>query len=552
MKNNDTSLNGGNNEFLNQSEVTQNPMGENPATSPDNVFLEMSLGNLNSVDENNNETMNGTDDIESLGTNNMNNNIPQTNATPNFSMNSENDNPFFVQQPETKAMDSGNPMANPMNPDFNMNAVSNMENQTLGSNNNDLFHPDLNSVESNPFMSNNANNNMFQNNNPVSQNNGSVTPQINFNTPVVNPSFENNNPNLTNNINAVPNRMDFSNSSSNINPNFANGMNMSGNNNIMQAVPTPPNMGNFSNENPKEKKGLSKTAIVVIAIVLICVIGIGVYFILNLAGNKNTNGFIHPKEGLVMELGKELSSNATDYADIEGMDTTNCKVDTSQIDYNKMGSYQYKITCGTNSRSGEVIIKDTSAPNIVVKELNVIPGAKVVLEDFIVTCTDVSNCSYELEDTSINLDTITAIEGEHKFNLVVSDDYDNETIVEVSLIVNSNAPVKFMHCSKDSVMDEDLNALVNTTYTYGINSNDEMVSSQKKLEYIFDVQEDYLKEKAKYSDNQAAEFDDSEFVITITNSIDDLSTEFQVSSFPTDYFDLKQFQVEQGFTCKNR
>lgn len=563
MKNNDTSLNGGNNELQNQNGVTPNLGSENETSSTVNDNLqEMSLGNLNSTEmttvDTNNQVMDPVtqnQNIDSLLTTELDNkeNLDFSNPfhSQDSSMNQENDNLFLVNPSQMNATSPNFQSSNRMdfNSDSDMNRPQNEGNNSIVNSN---FSSE-DQMNSNPFM------NSIQGVENL-QNNHSVPPQMNFNTPVMDNPFlnqsEETNPGAMNS-----NVENFNNQNANSNffagVNITENMNNVGNNHIIQTVPTPPSMNNFSvpnDSNKKEKKGLSKTTILIIAIVLISLIGAGIYFILNLAGNKKTSGSITPKEELVMELGKELSDNVNDYAKIQGFDISSCKIDVSEVDTNQIGSYQYQITCGSTTRSGEVIIKDTSAPNIVVKELKVLPGVKITLDDFVVSCSDVSNCSYELEDSSINLDTLVASEGEHKLNLVVSDDYDNQKIVELTLIVNLNAPVKNMYCTKATTPDEELHANVDVTYSYGINNLDELVTSEKKSEYIFDVEEDYLNAKSKYetNENQKVSFDDQEYIITITETLEDLPTEFNVSSVPTDYMDFKQFQSEQGFTCKNR
>lgn len=333
-------------------------------------------------------------------------------------------------------------------------------------------------------------------------------------------------------------------------------------NNIIQAVPTPPIINEFQNElngkNKKnDKKGMSKTTIFILAILLICVIGAGLYYVLNMSGKK-TSAMIKTKD-LTLELGSELSTNVSDYATIEGYDINKCQVDTSKIDKNVMGSYSYNVTCGNTSKEGNVIIQDNTAPNVLVKEVSVVPNTSVTLEDFIVSCTDVSNCSYELEDTTVDLNSLITTEGTHKFNIVVSDDYDNKTSVEVTLNVTYNIPVKFMNCAKESEMDNDLKASVIVSYNYGINESDEIVSTEKIYTYTFEVESDYQSVKDNYNStgminehSGVASFDDSELEITLTEIVSDINSEFNTTNFPMNYTEAKQFQKDLGMVCKNR
>lgn len=346
------------------------------------------------------------------------------------------------------------------------------------------------------------------------------------------------------------------NSNMNMDPNLMNPQNPNiPNNNIFETVPTPPNMMDFNqNGGKKPKKGMSKTTLIIILILVIAIIGGGVYYVLTMT--KKPKGNITVND-LKWDLGKELSTNISDYATITGFDSTVCSLDVSKVDINKMGAYDFSVTCGTTSKSGKIILQDSTAPVVVTKKVSVVPGTTVQIEDFIVSCTDNSNCSYEFEDKDIALDSLTSQEGTHQLNIVVSDDYNNQTTVEVVLEVTNNAPVKFMFCTPTSNLDNELNATVETTYNYGINGDNHLVQTQKVTTYTFEVREDYEKGKERITNeypDAVISTDDSEFVITITSDLEenDLSTEFNVNPFPTDYDDLKEFNLNQGISCKNR
>lgn len=517
MNNNDTSFNGGNNNISNQNGVGQNPNVAGP-TPVQNPSLEGT--SLGSVTETNVGSVQPP--VDSL------------NANPSAPASTDFNQPAMPSAP-VEPSNSGINVA-PVNP-FGGNDGTNPF----------LTNSQPSSVSSNPVPANPGNMNAGENNpgpNPVPPvPTGGETASI---SPAAN--------SLGNNGTTVPPVTN--------NPMEPFGFNpeMNPNNNIIQSVPTPPMM-NMTNQNgptsEKKKKGISKTTIVVLAILLICLIGAGIYYFLNF-GNKKATLSISMKD-LSLEMGKELSENASDYATVQGYDVSNCKVDTSKVNIREIGSYDVTVTCGTTSKAGKVIVQDKTAPVVVVKELMVAPGTKVELKDFVVSCNDASNCSYELEDKSIQLDTLVNTEGITKFNVVVSDDYDNKTTMEVTLNVTLQAPVKYMYCTFDAEEDTQYHATRETSYNYGISENEELVSTNKIVTYTFQEEEDYQKAKNEYeSTNElngvsgAVVYDDDEFTITITTSITDLNKEFEVDAFPTLYSELKQYHTNQGISCKNR
>lgn len=580
MSNNDTSMNNGvNNGFnnMNGMDPNQNNLNNN-GMNPEGMIIPngtpdlqgMSLGN---VDQSNgmNQGMNGSvgDMNTNLNVNPMNMQTPMNNVptsapvAPDFTINN-NSVPSGGME-----MNTGNPSPTINNAGVSFDSFTNPEPpvQNLEVNNAPMnAAPNIGTMDMNQSVPNasptmnlgdtnfgntnmastptfNDPSNMNMNMNMSSDMNANMaTPQMGMNnpmggSPMASDPFGANNMGqpMTQPMNSNP-----------FDPNI-NGMN----NNMFAGVPTPPPIDN--NNNKKGSK-ISKTTIIIIVVLLIAVIGAAVYFVLN--KTKTTSKGTITLNDLQLELGEELSTNISDYGTISGFDSSSCTLDTSKVDIHKMGAYDYTVTCGTTSKSAKIMLQDKVAPDVVVKELSVFPGTNVKLEDFIVSCKDASNCSYALEDTTQDLTQLVQNEGTYSLNLIVSDDYDNQTTVAVTLKVTNSAPVKFMYCTPASTNDTTLNAVIETSYNYGIDNDDVLASIQKVQTYTFENQEDYLAAKPNY-ENSATEvvtFDDDEFIITITSDLttNELATEFNVNPFPTDYSELRQFNLNQGISCKNR
>lgn len=336
---------------------------------------------------------------------------------------------------------------------------------------------------------------------------------------------------------------------------FGQASNMGMNNNIMGSVPTPPIMNDFNNNPKPEKKGLSKPLILILVVVLIAIVGIGVYVVLNQTNLSKPKGNIIINDPITMPLGKELSTNVSDYATISGFDSTVCSLDLSKVDIKKMGSYDFTVSCGTTSRSGKIVLQDKEAPVVTAKEVTVAPGTNVTLEDFIVSCVDDSNCSYELSDSSKSLKEMASSVGVYDFDLIVSDDYNNSTVVQLTLNVTNNAPVKYMYCTQTATDADNMKASLETSYRYGINDEDALSQTQKIFNYIFETTADYNDAKEEFGTYSGdVTFNDEDLTISVTTdmTVDELSQEFNVSPFPTNYDDLKEFNLNQGISCKNR
>jgi hypothetical protein len=606
MNNNDTNNLGNNG--LNPTNLGENT----PSTmNPVNGGMEQ-LGSMNSVNTNNNiqsenlgntiGNLNGTPEMvtpvspsvetpvnQGVNLLNPNPNMTPTPVQPNINMVPNQPQDMTNMTIGTMADNSVSSSTTPENVLENMNPISQGEsvspngfqpvNSGVSMNPNPNMNPISQEVPVSPNgfqpvnsgVSMNPNPNM----NPISQGD-SVSPNgfqpvnsevsMNLNT--------NMNPNLNNpmGINSINNSPSTEGTMGNMNmaqPNMTGdnpfiqpnmGMNPNMNNNVFGAVPTPP-MGNMGNgTNKKKKLKFTKTTIIIIVVLVIAIIGCAIYLILNNATSTQTKGNISTKD-LFLELGKPLSTEISDYAVITGFNVSTCTVDTSNVNTKRMGSYEYTVSCGSTTQKGSIVLRDQTAPVVVVKELMVAPGTLVSLEDFIVSCDDYTKCSYELEDANQSLETLVQTVGDYKLNLIVSDDYDNKETVELSLVVSDSAPVRYMYCTPTSTQDDDLKATLELSYNYGINMDDVLVKTEKTYVYTFDEEEDYLKVKDSYSETTGINgilgqtlFDDENFTITIfVNMTDtDLGTEFNMNPFPTDYEGLRQFNIEQGITCKNR
>lgn len=554
MNNNDTNNLGNNG-------MTPNSLGGTTPSSfgPVNGGLEQ-LGGVNPVNPPIN-SMQG----ENLGNSTLNMNTPQ-NTSPTMITPEVPTNPAPVNQ-GINLLNTDVPVSPAPEPEVAMQQPQDMANMTLGSMTDNVAP--MNS----PMMDNMA---------PTAPvdatfNMGSQTnPSVSMNSNMNSIPDANMNPMGMNSMNQS-NSFDMLQSNNNSSP-FGNtgmpqqapmgenpfaqpnmGMNPNMNGNVFGSVPTPP-VGNLDGGKKKSKLKFSKTTIILIVVLVIAIIGCGVYLILTKASQTKTKGDISTKD-LVLELGKPLSTNITDYALISGFNASTCTLDTSKVNTKRMGSYEYTITCGSTSKAGSIVLQDKTAPVVAVKEVMVTPGTLVSFEDFIVSCDDYTDCSYEFEDQTQSLETLVQTIGDYNLNLVVSDDYDNKTTVSLHLIVSDDAPVRNMYCTPTPTEDDDLKASLEVSYIYGINASDILARTEKTYFYTFDNEEDYLAVKNNYSETTGINgvigqtvFDDEEFTITILVSMSetDLGKDFNMNPFPTDYEGLRQFHIDQGITCKNR
>ncbi len=351
-------------------------------------------------------------------------------------------------------------------------------------------------------------------------------------------------------MNPAPNQMgtmDQNNMGTMNNPN-PNPMNNLGtgapnpNNNIdmMGGIPVPPPIP----EEPKnkgKKLPINTPLLIILIVVLIAAIGYGVYYFLTTSKSASNTVTVTPTLS-ELELGAEIGSGAEFYGRISPSSAaSSCTVNTD-LDTSKVGTYEYTITCNGKTTEPHIIeVKDTTAPEVEVKEVIVTPGTAVEADDFIESVIDESDVTFTFEE-----DIDTSIEGEYEVNIIASDEYENTTTVVVRLIVDENAPQAFMYCERDENTDQTATAY--STYRFGIDNQGLLYNSKKTITYEFDTEADYLVAAETIEADGSLDgyegkiyMDDDNYLITITVDMneEDLAIDFNLDIFPTGEGDIE-------------
>lgn len=220
----------------------------------------------------------------------------------------------------------------------------------------------------------------------------------------------------------------------------------------------------------KKKKTNVLKLIVTILIVLasIFLVGFGVYYYLSLANSKAKNRVI-PKD-LVYEKGVSLSNNPADYATYNGISSTNCYVNTKDVDINKSGNYNYQVVCGNDAYNGTITISDSEAPKVAVKTVNKMVNDSIEAKEFIIECTDDSECVYSFMDEKAVLNNMLT-PGSYTIKLKVSDTSSNSVYIDAILNVSSSDIDYYLECQSPMSMPDENYAII-TSDTFAFNSSD--------------------------------------------------------------------------------
>lgn len=399
------------------------------------------------------------------------------------------------------------------------------------------------------------------------------TPQPSAPEPLMGATLTANSTLLNNGVNnQPPNPMDsgFNNSTmpnNQINSNNAFIQNQSNPFDMGVGVPTPPPMdGSMNQGNNKEKKKKEKKIrtplLIALIIVLLVGIGYGIYYFLNISKQNNNTPIVTLKL-TNWELGEELPMNIEDYATITNVDPASCTIDKTNLNINEVSTQKYSVSCPGLSTpvEGTLEMKDTKGPDVLTKDLIIVPNGTVNLEDFIVSCKDPSLddgvCDISIKEGQTSLEELVKTVGSYEIALVVRDNYNNATELTVNLKVDENAPETSLKCEKE-VESQELNAKVTTTYNYGITANNTLYNVEKITTFKFETIEDYEAAKTTYEEENninglegTAKFETAAKAIIITSEIEKeaLAKEFSLEQFPDTLGQIVSFHEERQDSC---
>ena len=310
-------------------------------------------------------------------------------------------------------------------------------------------------------------------------------------------------------------------------------------------VITPPTM---NTEEPKPKKKGNKLIFVIIIVLLIAAVGVGVYIFLNMS-NKPAKVSVKPKE-VEIEAGSEVSTSIEDYATFTGINSANCSLDTSNITDTSIvnAEYSFTITCGANSYNGTAKIVDKTAPVVVLKEVTVTVGGELDPDDFIESCTDVTDCSYAFRDEEVVKGYLNTAANYH-VDIIVKDEAGNEVTVTGTLIVTEDdVPEMYLDCVKDS-----------ETLRFGITEGEFTGSIIRYYTFTFEDANTYNTLKAENKDKTemtyqnvtgTPSFNDDNYTLTISLKVTREELEKEIGkSLPDSYGELRASYISLGYEC---
>lgn len=235
--------------------------------------------------------------------------------------------------------------------------------------------------------------------------------------------------------------------------------------------------------------------IIIILFILGIIVGGYIYF--------HSNNILR-LERVVVELGDKVPVDIDVYVknkiqNIKDYDLNLIKVPVDENGFtDEVGEYKYSVKYNGQKKSGKIIVKDTKAPLVEVKDLTVGVNEEFMLDDFITSCGDLSlPCKVTLKNSGD--EKLFSKVGTHEIELRIRDLYGNSTIKKVNLNVSNSESLSGtkendMEIYKTSPEYEDYDGTITFKYEHAVDE-DTLDESEEYSAYLELVSTDYSESK---------------------------------------------------------
>lgn len=276
---------------------------------------------------------------------------------------------------------------------------------------------------------------------------------------------------------------------------------------------------------------------IIISVFVIIVLG-GAGFIAYYFGYA-TNPNIYEAKTIYLELGDNLQSSVSYYiTSSKPVDDMEYTLDLSNVAKDIIGSYQYSIKHKNVIKYGQVIVRDTTAPKLIIKDSDSLVFQKdssITKDDIVLACEDITNCTYKLE-----YDISSEVPGDKDVVIIAKDDAGNE--VKETVMIKIVDIQKTLICTSKEIPDETNAYATSFVNTLSFDSNDYLVQKSGLKQYRYN---DYAAYFAKMNELQ----NDSKYVFNRMNFTYSEVTTVDLNNL-TNLNDIVSFYNEQGYECK--
>ena len=302
-----------------------------------------------------------------------------------------------------------------------------------------------------------------------------------------------------------------------------------------------------TSKNKKEKKKLTKTAqkfqnstALMSLIVIIALVTFGLYI-----KYAPTEKDFKPLT-VTIELGDALPIRRSSFVKPgigKDVDELLYALNTNEVVLEKVGEYPFTITYQGITKEGKVIIEDTTAPELEIRNVTITEGSSYSAESFVEKCKDFSGCNYAFQDSDTELKFITP--GYYTVYIVATDAYMNSTTKKADLVIESKGNVKNYH--KETPFDFTAGYSVTENFElHFINGAKDLVLQTGKYTQTFKYQDELKYEAARKEYNGEVNYtcNDNDMTIIQVKEVTVIGSNYSYLS------DIDTYLLNQGYTAR--
>ena len=247
-----------------------------------------------------------------------------------------------------------------------------------------------------------------------------------------------------------------------------------------------------------------------------------------------------------VELGDGLPIGASNYVKpgignyVDGLEYV---IDTKDVNVDEVGDYQFTVKYKDVTKTGVVIIKDTTNPVLEVRNITVVEGSNINPGDFVTDCFDYSGCNYSFQDPETESKAKTA--GSYIIFVTATDAHKNTATKQASLTVEApGATRKYV-----KKLPFDFNTGFELTEQYELHfasydTESTLVRGVHTKSQLYQSEEKYLEARKTYTGEAGYNCDDANKTITFTETISTVGSNY------SDLNDIENYLSREGYTLR--
>lgn len=246
---------------------------------------------------------------------------------------------------------------------------------------------------------------------------------------------------------------------------------------------------------------------------------------------------------VTIELGESLPIRTSSYVKPgigKEVDELLYALDLSKVVIEEVGEYEFTVTYKNMSKKGKIIIKDTTPPELEIRNLVITEGKQYDASQFVETCKDPSGCNYSFQDSDTEKKYATT--GSYVVYVVATDAYQNTVTKKANLIIEAQGNVKTFvkktnfefQTGYETIETYDLHFAEYNTYSI-------LITGTYEQKFIYQDIEVYQKARQTYNGEVNYTCLDNEMTIVMKKSISTVGSNYSKLG------DIEPYLKKEGF-----